>query len=85
MLDGIEKRENNFYLTTSEEAKINKVYHALLKDHPELFWVHNRQEVYTTSYQGRITVNLPRAILTQIRKSKKFSRQCRMPVRKFEV
>ena len=53
MLDGIEKRENNFYLTTSEETKINKVYHALLKDHPELFWVHNRQEVYTTSYQGK--------------------------------
>lgn len=52
MLDGIRKRENNFYLTTSEETVINKVYHALLKDHPELFWVHNRQEVYTTSYQG---------------------------------
>ena len=52
MLDGIRKREDNFYLTTSEEATINKTYHALLKDHPELFWVHNRQEVYTTSYQG---------------------------------
>ena len=52
MLNGIRKRENGFYLTTSEETKINKVYHALLKDHPELFWVHNRQEVYTTSYQG---------------------------------
>lgn len=48
----IRKRENGFYLTTSDETKINKVYHALLKDHPELFWVHNRQEVYTTSYQG---------------------------------
>lgn len=53
MLDGIRQREDNFYLTTSEESVINKVYHALLKDHPELFWVHNRQEVYTTSYQGR--------------------------------
>lgn len=52
MLDGIRKRKDNFYLTTSEETEINKVYHALLKDHPELFWVHNRQEVYTTSYQG---------------------------------
>lgn len=52
MLDGIQKRENKFYLTTSEESRINKTYHALLKDHPELFWVHNRQEVYTTSYQG---------------------------------
>ena len=52
MLDGIRKREDNFYLATSEETVINKVYHALLKDHPELFWVHNRQEVYTTSYQG---------------------------------
>lgn len=52
MLSGIQNRENNFYLTTAEESRINKAYHALLKDHPELFWVHNRQEVYTTSYQG---------------------------------
>lgn len=52
MLDGIRRRDDNFYLTTSEESVINTAYHALLKDHPELFWVHNRQEVYTTSYKG---------------------------------
>ena len=31
MLNGIRKRENGFYLTTSDETKINKVYHALLR------------------------------------------------------
>ena len=27
MLEGIQNRQDNFYLTTSEEAEINKVYH----------------------------------------------------------
>ena len=52
MLSGIQNRENEFYLTSADETMISKVYHALLKDHPELFWVHNREEVYTTSYKG---------------------------------
>lgn len=52
MLNGIRKRQNEFYLTSADEDVISKVYHALLKDHPELFWVHNREEVYTTSYKG---------------------------------
>ena len=29
------------------------MYHAVLKDHPELFWVHNREKVYKTTYSGR--------------------------------
>ena len=52
MLEGIQERQDEFYLTSSDENMISKVYHALLKDHPELFWVHNREEVYTTSYKG---------------------------------
>ena len=52
MLNGIRERQNEFYLTSADEDVISKVYHALLKDHPELFWVHNREEVYTTSYKG---------------------------------
>ncbi|MBU5482335.1 transglutaminase domain-containing protein [Blautia sp. MSJ-19] len=51
MLEGIRNRRDAFYLTSSDEALIGKAYHALLRDHAELFWVHNRQEVYTTSYQ----------------------------------
>ena len=50
MLSGIQERQDEFYLTSSNEQLISKVYHALLKDHPELFWVHNREEVYTTAY-----------------------------------
>ena len=52
MLNGIRERQNEFYLTSADEDVISKVYHALLKDHSELFWVHNREEVYTTSYKG---------------------------------
>ena len=29
------------------------MYHAVLKDHPEVFWVHNREKVYKTTYTGR--------------------------------
>ena len=52
LLSGIQERQDEFYLTSSNEQLISKVYHALLKDHPELFWVHNREEVYTTAYKG---------------------------------
>ena len=52
MLEGIQKRQDEFYLTSVDEKMISKVYHALLKDHSELFWVHNREDVYTTSYKG---------------------------------
>ncbi|HJB16192.1 MAG TPA: transglutaminase-like superfamily [Candidatus Blautia excrementipullorum] len=52
MLDGIRKRNAEFYLTTGENEMVDKVYHALLKDHPELFWIHNRESVYKTTYDG---------------------------------
>ena len=52
MLDGIRERQENIYLTTADENLVSKVYHAVLKDHSELFWVHNRENVYTTSYKG---------------------------------
>lgn len=50
MLVGIRERQEDFYLSVSDEDTINRVYHALLKDHSELFWVQNREQVYTTSY-----------------------------------
>ena len=50
MLEGIRRRQEEFYLSVSDEDTINRVYHALLKDHSELFWVQNREQVYTTSY-----------------------------------
>lgn len=50
MLEGIQTREKEFYITTSDEDVINRVYHALLDDHAELFWVHNREQVYTSAY-----------------------------------
>lgn len=34
MLSGIQERQDEFYLTSSNEQLISKVYHALLKDHP---------------------------------------------------
>lgn len=53
MLEGIRKRDTEFYLTSSEDSLIDKAYHAVLKDHPELFWIHNRQPVYKTTYSGK--------------------------------
>ena len=44
MLSGIQERQDEFYLTSSNEQLISKVYHALLKDHPELFWLYSGQE-----------------------------------------
>lgn len=53
ILEGIRNRRKEFYLTISEDAQVDKVYHAVLKDHPELFWVHNREQVYKTTYSNR--------------------------------
>ena len=52
MLQGIRVRQEEIYLTTTDGHVIGKVYHAVLNDHPEVFWVHNRKKVYTTSYKG---------------------------------
>lgn len=52
MLSGIRNREEQFYLTISDAEKVDRIYHALLKDHPELFWVHNREQVYKTTFSN---------------------------------
>ncbi len=52
MLEGIRNRDPEFYLTISEDTQVDRVYHAVLKDHPELFWVHNREQVYKTTYSN---------------------------------
>lgn len=52
MLQGIRERQDEIFLTTVDEKVINKAYHAVLNDHPEVFWVHNREKVYITSYKG---------------------------------
>lgn len=50
ILRGIRARENDFYLTLSDDDSIDRSYHAVLKDHPEIFWVHNREKNYKTTY-----------------------------------
>ena len=52
MVEGIRQNKEEFYLTISDDETVNKVYHAVLKDHPELFWIHNRKKVYKTTYLG---------------------------------
>lgn len=52
MLRGIRAREDEFYLSISRDEEVDRVYHALLKDHPELYWVHNRRQVFKTTYGG---------------------------------
>lgn len=50
MLDGVRKRKEEFYLSISSDDKVDRAYHALLKDHPELYWIHNRKQVYKTTF-----------------------------------
>lgn len=53
MLSGIQERKDEFYLTISDDETVDRVYHAMLMDHPELYWVHNRESVYKTTYQDK--------------------------------
>ena len=50
LLKGIRAREKEFYLPISDHDSIDRRYHAVLKDHPEIFWVHNREKIYKTTY-----------------------------------
>ena len=50
LLKGIRAREKEFYLTISDDDSIDRSYHAVLKDHPEIFWVHTREKIYKTTY-----------------------------------
>ena len=50
LLKGIRAREKDFYLTLSQDDSIDRCYHAVLKDHPEIFWVHNHEKIYNTTY-----------------------------------
>ena len=50
LLKGIRAREKEFYLTSSDDDSIDRSYHAVLKDYPEIFWVHNREKIYKTTY-----------------------------------
>ena len=53
ILEGVRQRKEEFYVTLSADNKVDKVYHAVLKDHQELFWVHNRETIYKTTFEGR--------------------------------
>ena len=48
--NGIRTRKPEFYLTSSDSDVISYVYEAMLNDHPEFYWVKNR-EPKTTSYR----------------------------------
>ena len=50
LMKGIRAREKEFYLTISDDDSIDRSYHEVLKDHPEIFWVHNREKIYKTTY-----------------------------------
>lgn len=52
MLEGIRARSEAFYLTISDDTSVDRVYHAVLKDHPELYWAHNYESVYKTTYRN---------------------------------
>ena len=53
ILTGVRAHEEKFYLSLGGDDQIDRVYHAVLKDHPEIFWIHNREKVFKTTYEGR--------------------------------
>jgi len=80
ILEGIRSFEDKFYLSLSGDNEIDRVYHAVLKDHPELFWVHNREKVYKTTYSGRDYCL--RDILIQRSRDRRSRRLWRMRIRR---
>lgn len=65
ILNGIRNREEQFYLTLAADDSIDRTYHAVLKDHPEIFWVHNRKRFTKQLTRIKIIVCLRLAIHIQ--------------------
>ncbi len=51
ILKGVIERKTQIYLTFSQDEIIDTAYHAVMNDHPELFWIHNRKTTYKTTYE----------------------------------
>ena len=53
MLQGIRNLTDEFQIPALDADSLYNVFFQLRLDHPELFWVHNREKVYKTTYSGR--------------------------------
>lgn len=58
LLEGILAFEDEIHVTDTDNDAIDKAYRALLKDHQEIFWVHNGKTYYKTIAKSR-TVFMP--------------------------
>lgn len=47
---GIEEFQEEIYITSSQDAVLERAYDALLRDHSELFWAQGKGVVYKTLY-----------------------------------
>lgn len=50
ILEGTKNWETDIYLSTADSDGIDRAYHAMMLDHPELFWIRNRELTYKTIY-----------------------------------
>ena len=72
MLQGIRERKEEFYLTSSEDEVIDRAYHAVLKDHPELFGSTTGRLFTGPRIRERITACFRPDILIRSRKFRRF-------------
>lgn len=50
LLEGIQERRKEIYISNSVTEEISRAYRAVGLDHSELFWMHGRQEAFQTVY-----------------------------------
>lgn len=50
LLEGLQKREKEIYVSSSVTEEISKAYRAVILDHSELFWIHSYLEAFQTVY-----------------------------------
>ena len=43
ILEGVQQYQEQIYVSSADNEAIDKTYHAILRDHPEVFWIHNRE------------------------------------------
>lgn len=51
LLSGVREFAQEIDVTSADDTAMNRAYSALLKDHPELFWIQGRDITYKTVHQ----------------------------------
>lgn len=81
MLDGVNAREESFELHNARQEDVEPAYHAMMIDHPELFWLDG--STHYTYFEGGSTISLTTGLSVPLDEVDEISAQIEAVVEQF--